>query len=72
MKTKEQIMNEYAVSKGYINWGNLMYENNGNLNELSIHFTNVTDLIQKELLNKVAREAIRSSEKESILNIPIL
>lgn len=80
--TKEQIMNEYAVSEGYEHWDELQLATSGN--ELKDHINAVIDLTQKELLNRVIYYAEVENivelngdsyyviNEKSILNTPIL
>lgn len=74
MKTKEQIMDGYAVNFNYDSWIDLIEsELNGvcvHWSKLYEHINAVTDLIQKELLNRVADN--KHPFTESILNTPIL
>lgn len=56
MKTKEQIMDDYAEEQGYEDWNHL-YRNNvirTKFDLLSSHINNVIDLIQNELKNRIA------------------
>lgn len=59
--TQEQIKNEYAVSKGFINWEDLVYMTIVELSselacdEIIEHQNAVTDLIQKEYAVKISK-----------------
>lgn len=81
MKTKEQIMDAYAVSKNFKNWEDLVYmlivdkSQVTACDEIIEHQNAVTDLIQIELLENISEHITTLPLKKihkAILNTPIL
>lgn len=65
--TKEEIMNTYAIEQGYESWEILCLNYIRTSNDrLIYHFNKVTDLIQEELLNKVAENVKNLLESEKV------
>lgn len=75
MKTLEQIKNDYAISKGYSDWENLitsMIFNSvpkstiGKLTELEKHMDNISVITQKECLKLASESEFTFSKRESL------
>lgn len=75
---KETIMNTYAKEQGFKNWSAILFkfqddfnyaspeDENNAMNWIEHHINAVTDLIQEELLNKVAENVKNLLESEKV------